>query len=227
MSEQQTFSDSDINTAENIDEVEKTLMSQRFRGYLPVVVDVETGGLNPRTDALLEIAAVMLVMNDKGLLEVGEHKRYHVNAFEGANIDPKSLEINGIKPDSPLRAAVDERDALGNIFSMIRQEQKKQACTRSILIGHNSFFDLQFLNAAVERTGIKRNPFHPFSSLDTASLSALTYGQTVLARGIAAAEIEWDGREAHSALYDARKTAELFCKIVNRYKELGGWPLQP
>ena len=39
---------------------------KRFRGFLPVVVDVETGGLNPQTDALLEIAAVVIEINQGG-----------------------------------------------------------------------------------------------------------------------------------------------------------------
>lgn len=201
------------------------IIKDRFRGYLPVVIDVETGGLNPQTDALLEIAAVLIKMAPDGTLSPGEHLRYHVQPFEGANIDPKSLEINGINPDSPLRAAIEEKHALSRIFSFVREEQKNQSCSRSILIGHNAFFDLQFLNQSAERSGIKRNPFHPFSSIDTASLGALIYGQTVLARAIQAAKIEWNGSEAHSALYDAQKTAELFCAMVNRYHQLGGWPL--
>lgn len=200
-------------------------IKERFRGYLPVVIDVETGGLNPQTDALLEIAAVLIKMDDDGTLYPGKSMRHHVEAFPGSIITEKALEINGIVPDSPLRAALPEAQALGKIFTMVREEQKAQECSRSILIGHNAFFDQHFVNAASERCGIKRNPFHPFSAIDTASISALTYGQTVLARAIAAAGIDWNGNEAHSALYDAEKTAELFCKIVNRYRDLGGWPL--
>ena len=41
------------------------------------------------------------------------------------------------------------------------------------------------------------------------------------------AGIEFNDREAHSAEYDTRKTAELFCDMVNRWKKLGGWPLVP
>jgi ribonuclease T len=47
-------------------------MARRFRGFLPVVVDVETGGFNSRTDALLEIAAVLIDMDDDGQLYPGE-----------------------------------------------------------------------------------------------------------------------------------------------------------
>ncbi|HAV68246.1 MAG TPA: ribonuclease T, partial [Alcanivorax sp.] len=38
-------------------------LALRFRGFLPVVVDVETGGFDARNDALLEIAAVLLDMD--------------------------------------------------------------------------------------------------------------------------------------------------------------------
>ncbi|MDH3646229.1 MAG: ribonuclease T [Gammaproteobacteria bacterium] len=193
-------------------------IAKRFRGYLPVVIDVETGGFNATTDALLEIAAVILKLNDGEELEPVEVFRYHVKPFEGANMESSSLEVIGIDPDHPLRPAIEERDALQRVFREVRRELRATECNRAILVGHNSFFDLNFLNAAVERCGIKRNPFHPFSSFDTATLAGVALGQTVLARALHAAGLEFDADEAHSAAYDAGKTAELFCAIVNRYK---------
>ncbi|RTZ71716.1 MAG: ribonuclease T [Gammaproteobacteria bacterium] len=195
-------------------------IDQRFRGFLPVVVDVETAGFNAATDALLEIAAVVIEMDEAGFLHPGHTVSCHVEPFEGANLDPKALEFNGIDPWHPFRMALPEREALQRIFTPVRQAVKKHNCRRAILVGHNAFFDLGFLNAAVERTGLKRNPFHPFSTFDTVSLAGLVYGQTVLARAVVEAGIEWDSREAHSALYDTEKTAELFCAIVNRWQEL-------
>jgi ribonuclease T len=193
-------------------------ISQRFRGFLPVVVDVETGGFNPQTDALLEIAAVLLELDPAGQLATAEVHRYHVKPFAGAHMEPASLEITGIDPHHPLRPAIDERDALQRIFREVRHALKATQCSRAILVGHNSFFDLQFLNAAAERTGIKRNPFHPFSSFDTATLGGVAYGQTVLARAVAAAGLNWDQSRAHSAAYDAEITGQLFCDIVNRFR---------
>ena len=76
----------------------------------------------------------------------------------------------------------------------------------------------------MQRTNIKRNPFHLFSTFDTATLGGLVLGQTVLAKACESAGIEFENANAHSALYDAEKTAELFCYIVNRFHELGGWP---
>ncbi len=193
-------------------------MSDRFRGFLPVVVDVETGGLNWKTDALLEIAAVLLESGDDGTLMRGETIRYHINPFEGANLEPASLAVNGIDPDHPLRLAVDEKEALQNVFREVRRAIREAACTRAILVGHNSFFDLSFLNEAVERSSIKRNPFHPFSSFDTATLCGVAYGQTVLARAVKVAGLTWDEDSAHSAAYDAEVTADVFCDVVNRFK---------
>jgi ribonuclease T len=195
-------------------------MSRRFRGFLPVIIDVETGGFNAQTDALLEIAAVTLNLDESGIIRPEHTISTHVKPFPGANIEAKALEFNGIRPDSPLRAARDERDALNHLFGPIRQAVKVHGCTRAILVGHNAFFDLSFLNAAVERTGIKRNPFHPFSNFDTVTLGGLAYGQTVLAKAAEAAGIRWDAKEAHSAVYDAERTAELFCKVVNRWDSL-------
>lgn len=201
-----------------------TRIAQRFRGYLPVVVDVETGGFNHHTDALLEIAAVILQMDDNGLLVPGEKIHHHVMPFEGANIEQAALDFTGIDPYHPFRGAVTEADAIKDIFSAIRKALRDENCNRAILVGHNAFFDRDFVNAAVERNDIKRNPFHPFSCFDTATIGGLVVGQTVLAKVCRAAQIEFDGNEAHSAIYDAEKTADFFCWAVNRWKMVGGWP---
>ena len=192
-------------------------MAGRFRGFLPVVVDVETGGFNARTDALLEIAAVLVAFDDAGRLERRETIRYHVKPFDGANIEAASLAVNGINPDHPLRPAIDERDALGRVFREVRRAVREHGCSRAILVGHNASFDLGFLNEAVGRAGIKRNPFHPVSSFDTATLCGVAFGQTVLSRAARAAGFEWDDDAAHSAAYDAEITADVFCEVVNRF----------
>lgn len=195
-------------------------MAERFRGFLPVVIDVETGGFNAKTDALLEIAAVMIGFDGDGNLARNETIRYHVKPFEGANMDPASLAVNGIDPDHPLRPAIDERDALQRVFREVRKAVRDSRCQRAILVGHNAAFDLGFLNEAVERSAIKRNPFHPFSCFDTATLCGVAFGQTVLARAVTAAGFEWDEESAHSAAYDAEITADLFCEIVNRFQPI-------
>lgn len=197
-------------------------VANRFRGYLPVVVDVETAGFNAQTDALLEIAAVMLTVNEEGDWIEEEGITRHVQPFEGANLEQSALDFNGIDPEHPFRKeiAVAEKEALRDVFKLVRTKLKEHDCKRAILVGHNPAFDIGFLNAATERSNIKRNPFHPFSTFDTATLGGLAYGQTVLSRAVEKAGIKWDSREAHSARYDAERTAELFCKIVNQWRDL-------
>ncbi|MCW9013670.1 MAG: ribonuclease T [Gammaproteobacteria bacterium] len=197
-------------------------MSRRFRGFMPVVIDVETGGFNHKKDALLEVAAVTLKLDDNGIIEIDEQMTRHIIPFEGANMDPKSMEVNGIEPYHPFRMAVPEKEALNDIFKLIRTSLKKNQCSRAIMVGHNTIMDLNFVNAGAERCKISRNPFHPFSTFDTVSLAGLAYGQTVLSRGVQAAGIEWDSDSAHTGAYDAFKTAELFCKIVNQWRKTNG-----
>lgn len=203
-----------------------SLLAARFRGYLPVVVDVECGGFNSQTDAILEIAAVSVGMDEHGILSPEDTWFFRVEPFPGANLEESALKFTGIDPHHPLRIAHKEPEVFREIFKNIRKKMKAEHCTRAILVGHNAHFDHGFVNAAAERNNLKRNPFHPFSSLDTASISALAFGQTVLARACESAEIEFNNDEAHSARYDAEKTAELFCAIVNRWRDLGGWPLK-
>ena len=201
-------------------EKDKPSMSNRFRGYLPVVLDVETGGFNPGTDALLESAIAIIEMNERGFLELGETLSFNIKPFLGANIEDAALQFTGIDPDHPFRFAVEEKEALEEMFSKVRKEIKKTGCHRAIVVAHNASFDHAFLCKAADRCDIKRNPFHPFSTFDTATLAGLAYGQTVLARACEAAGIPFDSKEAHSAAYDCTKTAELFCQIVNRWKRL-------
>lgn len=200
-------------------------LANRFRGFQPVIVDVETGGFNPDTDALLQIAAVTVDMDQDGLIHPAATHSFHVQPFADAHIDPKSLAVTGIDPFHPLRLALPEDESLAQLFQPVRQAIRRNACTRAILVGHNAHFDLRFLQAAVKRTGRTDNPFHSFSTLDTVSLAGLAYGQTVLSRACQAAGIAFDGSAAHSAAYDAERTAELFCNIINRWKALGGWML--
>ena len=201
-----------------------TLMQQRFRGFLPVVVDVETGGFNAATDALLEIATVLVEMDDDGWLYAGERVHYNVQPFEGANIEKEALAFTGIDPGNPLRDERPEQEAIRGTLQTIRQAVRRNQCKRAVLVGHNATFDHNFIFAAALRSDIRRNPFHPFSTFDTATLAGLAYGHTVLAQACKLAGIPFNNKEAHSAAYDAEKTADLFCGIVNRWNELGGFP---
>ncbi len=192
-------------------------LGNRFRGFCPVVVDVETGGFNASTDALLEVAAVLIGMNKERQFFCQQTVATHVRPFDGANLDPASLEVNKIDPFHPLRIALPEKEALQKIFAPVHKQVRQNQCTRAILVGHNAFFDLGFIKAAVKRTGLKNNPFHPFSNLDTVTLGALAYGQTVLSRIAVAANLEWEASSAHSAIYDAEKTAAIFCDVMNKW----------
>ncbi|MCD6039164.1 MAG: rnt [Gammaproteobacteria bacterium] len=192
-------------------------LSTRFRGFLPVVVDVETSGLNPATDALLEIAVVPLALNKQGVLFPLNTEAYHIEPFQGAHFDPESLALTGIDPGHPFRYAIPEQQALHNIFITINHLLEEFSCQRAVLVGHNAWFDLAFIQAAIKRCQLRAVPFHSFTSLDTATLSAVALGETVLARALRAAKIPFDINQAHSAIYDAEKTAALFCHIVNQW----------
>lgn len=198
----------------------KTIVNKRFRGFLPVVVDVETGGFDADRDALLEIAAVLLDYSPDAGWHRAETVAHHVEPFAGANLDEAALKFNKIDPFHPFRLAVSEEKAMSAVFKSVREAVQHHQCTRAILVGHNPAFDLAFVKSAASRCKIKKNPFHQFSTFDTAALAGVALGQTVLQRAVQAADIDWDPSAAHSAIYDAEKTAELFCYIVNRWDKL-------
>jgi ribonuclease T len=194
------------------------MIKERFRKYLPVVVDLETGGFDPKTNAILEIAATLIIKNeDTQLLDVGKTYRYHIEPYEGLVVEQESLDFTKINLNHPLRNAIAEKDALDELFKIINTERTANGCSRAILIGHNAHFDHSFLTEAVSRNNIKKSPFHPFSVLDTVTLGALHTKQTVLARICDVLNIDYDSKEAHSAAYDSYITAKVFCKIVNEF----------
>jgi ribonuclease T len=203
-----------------IEQAPPSEIARRFRGFLPVVVDVETGGFDPQRHALLEIAASIIRMDEEGRVFPAPTIACHVLPFIGSELDPRALAFTGIDPHHPFRDAVPEKEALRRVLNPIRKAVNSSGCNRAILVGHNAAFDLGFVKAAVERSGYKRSPFHSFSVFDTVSLAGLVYGQTVLARAAQAAGLGWDNREAHSAVYDVEQTARLFCTIVNRWRDL-------
>ena len=192
------------------------MLKNRFRKYLPVVVDIETGGFDPDINAILEIA-ITLIEEEKGILVPGDTFRHHINPFEGSIVEKESLEFTKIKLDHPLRNAIEESEALNNLFKIINKAKNKYECSRAILVGHNAHFDKSFLDASVIRNKIKKTPFHKFSVIDTVSLGVLATGQTVLARICDELSINYDNDEAHSAAYDTKVTAEVFCSIINKF----------
>jgi len=201
-------------------EISQNPLGKRFRGYLPVIIDIETAGFNAKKNPLLEIAAIIVESNIDGTLQITEKHHCNIIPFKNSELDEAALKFTGIDPYHPFRMAIDEKQALDKLFTPIKAAVKRNECKRAILVGHNPAFDINFLNAAIERTKYKRSPFHPFSSFDTATLGGLVYGQTVLAKIAQAAGLEWDNDRAHSALYDAEQTAEIFCLITNRWKKL-------
>lgn len=193
----------------------KNTIASRFRNLLPVVVDVETSGLNPETDALLEVAAIMIKLGSDGMLYPCKTLAYNLEPFVGARIDPEALAITGIDPTDPLRFAISEKQALHCLFAKIREQVALDKCQRAVLVGHNAWFDLAFILAAARRSHLTENPFHSFTTFDTATLAAVALGETVLAKAVRAIKIPFDVTQAHSAIYDAERTAELFCYIAN------------
>ena len=189
-------------------------MRTRFRGFLPVVIDLETGGFDKDAHAVLQIAAVSLAWS-ADRLSIDQVRGWNVIPHPDTRVEEESLRITRIDLADPGRDALIEEEAVRELFRFVRREVRRNGCERAVLTAHNAHFDHGFVTSAAERNGVKRNPFHPFTVIDTASLAAVAYGHTVLSEACARAGIEFEGGRAHAARYDAEATAKLFCLIVN------------
>ena len=182
------------------------------------MIDCETSGLNPDQHALLEVAYACLDFDDQqSILSPGIAETFHILPFEGASFDPSSMAIHKIDPYYPLRFAEEESVILKKLTAFVEARTKMAGYKRALLVGHNSWFDLAFLNKAYNRHNMK-SPFHQFTSCDTATLSGFLLKETVLAKALYKAHIHYDPKEAHSALYDAKLTAKLVCWLWNRWQ---------
>lgn len=197
-------------------------LKDRFRGYMPVVLDLETGGTDPYNHAIIEIAIVFLDWQEDVLLP-GVHRRWAVLPHPETTIEDSSLDLIGIDPFDPARGAQLEETCLRECFRAIRKRMEANSCTRAYLVGHNAYFDHSFVKAAAHRNGVGQNPFHLFTVIDTASLAAVNFGHSVLSVACDRAGIEFDENKAHSALYDATVTSQLFCTIVNECQFNPNW----
>ena len=156
---------------------------------------------------------------EKNMLSIYDFDHYHVVPKKYTRITNTALSFNKIIPDHPFRLALEEKKVLCKLYGKIKKNVKENKCLKAVLVGHNAWFDLSFLVEANKRNKITNMPLHQFTSFDTATLGALVYGQTVLSQILNAAHIKFNDEKAHSALYDAIKTAQLFCKVINQFSK--------
>ena len=196
-------------------------MKARFRGFLPVVVDLETGGFDKDVHALLQVGAASLHWMDDEL-GIEELATWNVTPHPATRVEAASLELTGIDLEDPGRQALSEEVVVRELFRFARRAMRRHSCQRALLTGHNAHFDHGFVLSAANRNGVKRSPFHPFTVVDTASLAAVAYGHTVLREACQRAGLGFEGARAHAAAYDVEATARLFCAIVNAWDGFKG-----
>ena len=113
-------------------------LANRFRGFLPVVIDVETGGFEASQHALLEIAAVTLEMNDEGQLCRQETVSAAVLPHPDLVVEQSALDFTGIDLNDPGRQAIPEKEALRQVFEKVRLGVRENDCTRAVVVAHNA-----------------------------------------------------------------------------------------
>jgi len=169
-----------------------------------VAIDVETTGLNPQNDEVLEVTAVEF--NKSGNL--GDKISTFCKPLAGF-IPPKITEINGITYDMVKDSPVYLNEIREKVASFVGGR---------ILVGHNlKKFDIDFLKIT------------PVSMEDTLEMCRKRYsGGNRLKTACTRIGIAWDDASAHSSEYDTLKCIELYCKlksIEEKEKRSSGTPL--
>ena len=164
-----------------------------------VVVDVETTGLDPDRDAIIEVAAVSLQngrISDEFSSLVQPHQE--IPAF----ITQMTGITNEMVADSPT------------MYSL--RTRLKQILGDHVLVGHNVGFDLGFLRA--ERLGSGQ---HRLDTVTLASILLPNAGRYNLEALVYQLQLPGDDRrQDHRALADARQTTALFQTLQERAVQL-------
>jgi len=167
-----------------------------------VFIDIETTGLNPLLQEIIEIGCVTTTPE----LEVIEEFELKIKPEQIENADRVALKINHYNPDDWKSA--DNLEKVMKIFS-----KKVKNC---IMVGHNVSFDAGFLEFAFNKTNLK-NTMH-YHKLDTVSIAwaklhkEMDFERFSLHELCARFDIK--NKQAHAALSDARATYELYKKLM-------------
>ena len=168
------------------------------------VVDFETTGLNPETDRIVQLAAV--IVNGEG--HIVDSFDTIVKPESPAEYQHGAEHIHGISAEQ-VSSGMPLREALEQLWSI---------SAGNVFTAHNASFDLGFLHAESERVGIEGQvEIH----IDTLELSRRTAGTDTTRRHNLFALCEHYGIErdqVYDAKSDATATAQLLMHLI---KELG------
>jgi DNA polymerase-3 subunit alpha (Gram-positive type) len=174
-----------------------------------VAIDVETTGLDPARDRVIELALVPFVPDGQGGFAAGEAWVTYVNPQ--VDIPPRITELTGITA-LDLQGAPDPWTAFTELAERIGDRP---------VIAHNAFFDLAFLRYEGFRTPLESDPRLKFNPplVDTLALSrAMLPNLDNYKLNTVAGHLGVDLDRHHRADDDARASGEIFARLFKQAK---------
>ena len=163
-----------------------------------VSIDLETTGLNPKTDKIIEIGAVKVI--DGQVAET-----YHTYINPGRKLEERITELTGI-----LQEQVDSAPVISEVFSEL------EAFLGDLpLLGHRILFDYSFLKKAA--VDLKKN--FEKQGIDTLRIARCFLPQLEHRTLPYLCEYYKIEHEAHRALADAEATGRLYEILCREYFE--------
>lgn len=166
-----------------------------------VCVDIETTGLNPKTDKIIEIGAVFI--------ENGECKStFETLVYPGRQLPERIVELTGIT-DSDLNTAPKISEILPDFLDFAQD---------AILLGHSILFDYSF----IKRACVNQKLIFERKGLDTLKI-ARRYLPDLESRSLDyLCQYYHIPHKAHRALEDAKATCSLFERLSQDFGEQEG-----
>lgn len=183
-----------------------------FKKYAAVVFfDTETTGLDADTCQIIELAAIRIEQNDKGLLRVADTADMFVKLPEGQRLPEKITELTGITDKLLAAEGVTEGEAAATFARIINGNKG-----RVLLVAHNAQFDLLFVEAMATRsTVLSVGLLHRADYLDSLTVykDRRAYPHK-LANAIVAYKLEDKVQNSHRAIDDVAALFEV-CKAMD------------
>lgn len=180
-------------------EAEHTELEHRSLSRLSyVVLDTETTGLLPHKDEIVQIGALRMLRG-----RIIESERFETLVDPGRPIPATSTRVHGIN-DAMVQGAPD--------IAVAAREFHRFA-SDAVIVAHNAPFDMAFLRRHAKRAGVSWDQ----PVLDTVLLSAVLFGASqdhTLDALCERLEVTIPAALRHTAMGDARATAEVFAKML-------------